>query len=85
MYIVRGVYGSSGIVIIFASVRWEGGVMGCRMLQNQHLKSTLLVGREAVIKKVYSVYAMDNVDNSGRPLMLWIWKRSYLPLKILLS
>ena len=40
--------------------------------QNQHFKNTLLVGREVPQKKstvLYSVYALDNVDNSGRPLM----------------
>ena len=31
--------------------------------QNQHFKNTLLVPQ-----KEYSVYALDNVDNSGRPL-----------------
>ena len=33
--------------------------------QNQHFQSTLLVGREGVTKKEYSVYALDNVDNFG--------------------
>ena len=36
--------------------------------QNQHFQSTLLVGREGVTKE-YSVYALNNVDNSGRSLM----------------
>ena len=35
--------------------------------RNQHLQSTLLVGREGVTKKDNSVYALDNVDNSKRP------------------
>ena len=33
--------------------------------QNQHFQSTLLVGKEGVTQKEYSVYALDNVDNSG--------------------
>ena len=33
---------------------------------NQHFQSTLLVGKEWVTKE-YSVYALDNCDNSGRP------------------
>ena len=36
--------------------------------QNQHFQSTLLGGRRGH-KKEYSVYAFDNVDNSGRPLV----------------
>ena len=59
--------GSSGIVVIFTSVHsvtWEGGGQG---LMYAFQKSTL--GREGGghTKKEYSVYALDNVDNSGRP------------------
>ena len=32
-------------------------------VENQHLQRTLLGGKE------YSVYAFDNVDNSGRPFI----------------
>ena len=35
--------------------------------QNQHFQSILLLGRG--LQKEYYVYALDNVDNSGRPLM----------------
>ena len=34
--------------------------------RNQHFQSTLLVERERVTKE-YSVYALDNAVNSGRP------------------
>ena len=36
--------------------------------QTQHFQSSLLVQREGGHKTEYSVYALDNVDNSGRPL-----------------
>ena len=35
--------------------------------RNQHFQSTILVGREVVTQE-YSVYALDNDDNSGQPL-----------------
>ena len=38
--------------------------------QNQHFQNTLLVWREWVTEKEYSVYALDNVDNSGHPLAM---------------
>ena len=38
--------------------------------RNKHFQSTRLVGREGgrVSQKEYSVYGLDNVDNSGQPL-----------------
>ena len=38
----------------------------------QHFQSTLLVGREGGCHKEYSVYALDNVDNSVRPLTVCV-------------
>ena len=62
------------------SVRWEGGgqataiglskmsfMVHCKFekgSQSQHFQSTLLVARERGNKKQYSVYVLDNVDNS---------------------
>ena len=45
--------------------------------QNQHFQSTLLVGRGWVTKKEYSVYALDNVDNSGRTLTFFFFPLSF--------
>ena len=39
-----------------------------KVSQNQHFQSTLLVGREGVTKRVLGVYAVDDVENYGRPL-----------------
>ena len=36
--------------------------------QNQHFQSTILLRKERV-KKEFSVYALDNVDNSEQPLI----------------
>ena len=36
--------------------------------QNQHFESILSVGKEGSHKKEYSVYALDDINNSGRPL-----------------
>ena len=51
--------------------------------QNRHIQSNLLEGRErGVTKKEYSVYALDNVDNYGRPLKAPFykeWKTVLLP------
>ena len=38
------------------------------VVKNQHFQSTPLGGREGVIKKS-TLYAFDNVDNSGRPII----------------
>ena len=38
--------------------------------QNQHFNSILLIEREGVTQE-YSVYSLDIVDNSGRPLK-WV-------------
>ena len=43
--------------------------------QTQHFQSTLLVGSVLIVRegshtKEYSQYALDNVDNSGRPLTM---------------
>ena len=46
--------------------------------QNQHFQSTILVGREDH-KKGYSVYALDNVDNSGN--LKWEEKHAAIPRK----
>ena len=40
-----------------------------RVIPNQHFKSTLLGGGEGVTKKEYAVYAHENDDNYGRPLI----------------
>ena len=74
-------YGSSRIVIIFTRVCWGRGSMVAVHFLNVdydalHFRSgsfkinifkVLLRGREGVTKKEYSVYAFENIDNSGRP------------------
>ena len=75
---------SSRIVIIFTRVCWGGGgqwplyaffqcwiwciAFSYEVVKNQHFQNrcNLLWGRWS--QKEYSVYALDNVDNSGRPL-----------------
>ena len=37
--------------------------------ENQHFQNTLLAGWERARNKGYPVYALDNVDSSGRPLI----------------
>ena len=41
-----------------------------RVIPNQHFKSTLLGGGH---KKEYAVYARENDDNYGRPLIVCSW------------
>ena len=43
-------------------------IISIQLIKNQHFLSTLLVGGRGSHKK-YSVYAFDNVDNSGQPLI----------------
>ena len=47
--------------------------------QNQPFQSTLLVGKGGGHTKEYYVYALDNVDNSGRPLRIILF---YYNLKV---
>ena len=45
-----------------------GFVFSYGVIKNQHFQSTLFGREGGGQKNEYSVYALDNVDNSGRPL-----------------
>ena len=59
---------SSRVTMNFVKCQLWSFVILRMISKSKHFQSIPLVGRGREVTKEYSAYALDNVDNSGRPL-----------------